>query len=926
MIDILSDKYKIYSLNINNKLKKGQTWDQIRSLKTSNENDLEDALENLADNLDAEKLTISEWYEIVDHVKHDKDSEVDIQILEPVMIPAASDEDYKLDYSQGSSWSSYKRVLYKKNFDSDTVDIIEQSSHKILNKLSLNTTARDAIKGLVIGNVQSGKTANMAALMAMAADTGWNLFIVLSGTIENLRIQTQERLINDLKSATNVAWTSIDNVSTSSSFHNALSKLSLGDDSKQRYLMVCLKNSTRLNNLLTWMNKDQKNREKLKILIIDDEADQAGINSTRKTVKAKDDQDDIERTAINKAIVNLLTNKDKKSKLCTKKPLAINYVAYTATPYANVLNEKPGPNSTYPADFVASLGVSNKYFGPQQIFGLESENIDGLNIINLVPQEELDEVKEIQKGLNSTIPKELEQAILWFYCCLAIRRYYNDCNPVSMLIHTSQKQPDHDKIAEIIRTWIGKFTAFDFIQKCQKVYDKQTSNFTLDSFKKGYSKYDSKGIRNYPSFSDIANILSEIFNTGLKSILINDEGEPQFNKGVHLCIDNCSHYLGENGDEHIRLLYPKKKMSFATGFIVVGGATLSRGLTIEGLVSTYFLRTVRQADSLMQMGRWFGYRIGYELLPRIWISQDTKEKFEFLSVMDYELRQKMKYMEDNGIKPQTVGISIMEYANKKLEITSRNKSKDAAIVDMDFAGLATQTTIFYDDKSKLESNYKNTIEFIDLLPTPSSFENHIKTDGCILWENIKNETVLNYIKKLSFPKVDSKFLDVKLFEKWYEDLASTNKLINWNVAISGIKGDKLEVYSKYEICKTNRSKKSDDSDGLIRIGALRNPRDLYLDVDITKLGKEDKKYVEKSSASNFLEIRKNAGLDKTSLLVIYFINKDSQPKSKDSGRVPLNAPIDIIGITIVLPKQSNGTSSSTHKGIVIEFDGDSEDE
>ena len=266
------------------------------------------------------------------------------------------------------------------------------------------------------------------------------------------------------------------------------------------------------------------------------------------------------------------------------------------------------------------------------------------------------------------IPKQLKNALLWFYCCFAIKKVFKDNKPVSMLIHTSQRQPDHERMGECIKNWLKGYNALSFISDCQKVYDEQTKQFTLTKFKNSYKNYGEKNVRDYPNFDEITNSLVDIFNIGIKSIIIDTDGEPDFSKGVHLCIDNCSHHLGEKGNEHIRLIYPKEKLDYPTGFIVIGGATLSRGLTIEGLVSTYFLRTIKQADTLMQMGRWFGYRIGYELLPRIWMSQDTKEKFEFLSVMDLELRQKMKYMEDKNIRPGLVGISILQYATRKLEM------------------------------------------------------------------------------------------------------------------------------------------------------------------------------------------------------------------------------------------------------------------
>ena len=918
---LISEEYKMYSAIALRKFEKElKDWDWIDMLGQSSEQELEELLATHGE-INGFYISAQQWHFIVNHVKHDVECRVDLKILPPSIIPLANNNNFTVDTSKGSSWSSYKTVLNGKKFSQETINMIEQSSINILNKLSLDTVESGPIKGLVIGNVQSGKTANMAALMAMAADQGWNFFIVLSGTIENLRIQTQDRLINDLKSATNVTWTPLDNVTNSYSSTQQLSYLHLNENDTSRYLMVCLKNSTRLKNLLLWLNKDKKNREKLKILFIDDEADQAGINATSKITQLQGDPDDIERTAINRLIVNMLNNKDDLGEPCEKKFKSLNYVAYTATPYANILNENPGPNSIYPEHFVACLGVSPTYFGPQQIFGLSSENIDGLNIINTVSNEEIKKIKKIDKEVID-FPSGLEESILWFFCCFAIRKLRNEHKPVSMLIHTNQKQAHHEAMADLIKRWFSRLDSITFIKKCEKVYKEQINKFTLNDFENGYSKYAlMHEVKDYPKFEEISNRLAELFNYGLTSILIDDSQEPQFNKGVHLCIDNCSKHYGDNANEHIRLLYPKNQLDYTTGFIVIGGATLSRGLTIEGLVSTYFVRTVNTADTLMQMGRWFGYRVGYELLQRIWMDKDTQDKFDFLSVMDYELRQKMKYMEINNISPRLVGISILQYVNKKIEITAKNKKKAAVVLDMEFSGLVTQTTMFFNDEEILKSNLRETTLLIQNLNSPVQSNNHIGAEATLLWNHVSNETVINYIKSLKFPKGDSKFLDVDLFEKWYEDLINKGELIDWNVAVSGASDKKKITVGDKIIHTVNRSKKtSDHNDGIIRIGALRAPKDLYVDIDICNGGleKSDIDYIKNAYTADYQSIRNKAGLNKTSLLVIYVIDKDSQPKAGDKGkREPMNTPVDVVGVAVVIPGRENETSDENvlHVGL-----------
>lgn len=916
-MDLLSNEYKLCSNYILNKYNKGKQWDQIKYFDTNNNDDFVDAFNNFKDVLGLDNLNISEWFEIVEHVKSDKESEVNIVILSPSMIPSSAGYDYKLNNSPGSAWMSYKKKLFSNGMTIDTVNSIEESAHRALNKLSLDTKSGTTIKGLIIGNVQSGKTANMAALMAMGADLGFNLFIVLSGSIENLRIQTQDRLIGDLNGANDISWTPINNVSTKSSYEFALSKLELKNGSRHRYLMVCLKNSTRLKNLLTWLNKDEKSRSLLKILIIDDEADQAGINTTRKNVPSKNDPEDVERTKINNAIVNLITNKDSENKKTNTKINAINYVAYTATPYANILNEKPGENSIYPSNFVASLGVSNEYFGPQQIFGLESENFDGMNIINEVTKNDLEILKDINNRNSISLPASLKDAILWFYCGFANMRVRSINKPFSMLIHTSQKQEHHQIVADLIKNWLKKMDVITFIKECEKVYEKQINQFSISNFWESYPKYGRKDVCDYLDFKIIANEIASIFKSGLTSILIDNKDEAKYSRGVHLCIDNCAHNYLENNEEHIRLLYPSQKLDFATGFIVIGGATLSRGLTIEGLISTYFVRTVKQADSLMQMGRWFGYRKNYELLPRIWITDDTKNKFEFLSVMDYELRVKMKEMEEYNISPEKCGIKILTYATKKLLITAKNKSKAATLLDKGFDGITTQNTMFFHDENVLKSNYDLTLNFINDIPLKPE-----QIDTRLLWRNVDYISVINYIKSLKFPNGDSKAIDVKLFDKWFEKLKKEEKLGNWNVAISGSSQCSKKQFGKYEVYLTNRSKKGDDTDGLIRIGALRSPQDLYVDIDIKNqnLSNEDLKVVKAKSTTGFQEIRTKVGLNKTPLLVIYVIDHNS--KAQNANRKDMDTLNDIIGLMVLIPENDNENKYEDYIGIDLSNDDD----
>jgi hypothetical protein len=269
-------------------------------------------------------VTLDDWYKFVTLKK-----EI-ITSGKPTVVTINPRKPLVSEPGKYSAWQDYKKKLEDKNFTPSAIDKIALASRKVVTELSSSTEQNDPIRGMVVGNVQSGKTANMAGVIAMAADYGYNMFIVLSGTIENLRVQTQKRLLSDLSSgAGSYNFKLLDNVSATSPAPYRLQDLFLDEGDKDRYLMVCLKNSSRLRDLLKWICKFPQNKEKLKILVIDDEADQAGINTADYSKDLK--------TTICRLIENLVFARDYKNN--DDNPYkCMNYIGYTATPYANFLN------------------------------------------------------------------------------------------------------------------------------------------------------------------------------------------------------------------------------------------------------------------------------------------------------------------------------------------------------------------------------------------------------------------------------------------------------------------------------------------------------------------------------------------------------------------------------------------------------------
>ena len=231
----------------------------------------------------------------------------------------------------------------------------------------------------------------------------------------------------------------------------------------------------------------------MRIIVIDDEADQAGINT------ANLDKD--LQNKINMLITYLVFNKDKRYSKTSYE--SMNYIAYTATPFANILNDA-SRKSLYPHDFIISLPVSREYFGPQVIFGDENTEYEGLSIVNEIPLLEIDEIKDIHQFNSNGIPDSLKKSIAWFISCVAIFRLWEYSKPVSMLVHTSQRQEQHINLEKSINIWLNSMeNSEDLISLCEKVYKEQTKDFSLNTFLIEYPNYGGKKPKNYPKFEEL---------------------------------------------------------------------------------------------------------------------------------------------------------------------------------------------------------------------------------------------------------------------------------------------------------------------------------------------------------------------------------------------------------------------------------------
>lgn len=558
-------------------------------------------------------------------------------------------------------WGSLRSHLLE-SLPEKSVQEIDQSSNAIMAWTAEPKVHQDRRLGLVVGNVQSGKTANYSAVVSKALDKGYKLVIVLSGIHNNLRKQTQKRLERDLGVADDARnWhllTSEDADFGTSEAKNAGSIL----QNSTRVLAVVKKNKTRLENLLRFLRSaDEGVKRATPILIIDDESDQATPDASA--------EGELNPTTISRLMREIwaeVTNG--------------TYIGYTATPFANVfIDPKPDDElpTLYPRSFIHVMPTPTEYFGAERIFGLdlsadEFRDQDGPDVVRVVDPDELPSLMpRKRRGEDSAsspeVTESLSTAIRWFIVAAAVRRVRGQADKHStMLIHTTHQTDPHFAMKEAVE---------EFLEPLRE----DAREGDVDSFRVVFHEEMDRAAELYRGTGAAATwprVRDEI---------------PNVIRSLRVSVDNS------RADQSQRLDYKDHEPQTV---IVIGGGTLSRGLTLEGLFVSFFTRTSNTYDTLLQMGRWFGYRKGYEDLQRIWVSPGLDGDYRFLASVENELRQDIKRMIASDQTPADIGIRVAQHPGR-LQITNPNKMKHAEKVEVDFEGYRPQTYVFDAQSSRV---------------------------------------------------------------------------------------------------------------------------------------------------------------------------------------------------------------------------------
>lgn len=748
------------------------------------------------------------------------------------------------------------RTRLEAQLPADAVESIHEASDRVLAELGAPAIPGRELRGLVLGFVQSGKTTSFMSVIAKAADRGYRFFIVLSGITENLRSQTQGR-IDEMLIDDNPQFVTLTNTDSDFEAPEQLSKIAAGTD--LRLIAVVKKNPHRLKRLLVWLKSAQRDADAFPILIIDDEADQASIDVGQSRV-----------SRINSLIRQLLEFERS------------GYIAYTATPFANVLIDPENANDLYPKDFIVDLPKPENYFGSAELFGRglletdESEPVDGLDVIRSIPEEHVDEVRQPRgKGAveswTPSVPDSLLTALRWFILATAARRVRGTGNKHStLLIHTSMLGRAHEKLAEVVSDAIEAEAAQ---HRAGSARPHLRSLWASESTAIDAARFGNTVI----TFEDLEAELDDVF------------------ADLRLVIDN---YRSSD-----RLHYGDEPQAV----VVIGGNTLSRGLTLEGLVTSYFVRASNAYDSLLQMGRWFGYRMGYEDLQRVWMTDELNEFFVDLATVEEEFRQFVKQYEFETT-PAKVRPVIRTHSS--LLVAARNKTRSAQRVFVSFSQEVLQTILFeHSDSAWLRTNKTATSE---LLSTAESlvgpWRPSVMTASAKLFRDVPVEAIFDFLEMYKLHHAATR-MKGELITKYIRKQNELSALRKWNVAVmsspSG-RHEPIELAPGMAVVPVERSRMKHQNGDHANIRTLIGSMDRLVDLDVAPEQKESLLRGDLSTPAKN-RIREELVGDR-GLLIVYPIAKDSSPKldyadtKKDSQKTSLDAVDDVIGVAFQFPK------------------------
>lgn len=643
----------------------------------------------------------------------------------------------------------------------DVITKLDEITSEIMDGFGDPQSGPFAVRGLVMGDVQSGKTNTYTTLSCKATDMGYRVIILLTGTLEVLRQQTQRRLDEGLVGAESATLIKSDTqrhpvgvgkvkylpfgvfTSTDRDFReNIASQLNLPiADLQFPVLLVVKKNKRILNNLCGWLKRHSGPNGYLEspLLLIDDEADNASINTSSNPDEA---------TAVNRGIRDIL-------KLFIKS----TYVGFTATPYANIFIDPDEIEDLYPHEFIYCLRAASNYIGPTSLYTENGSHRQMLRVINTTIEDGVDiGLPEIPYSHSKefeikTMPDSMREAVNCFLISCTIREMQGfGKSHMSMLVNISRFTMVQESAKELITNYIFKVK----------------SSLELNS------KLPESDSLKDPIIASLKNTwISEYKNLGYEWMDIQMRLEGAVKPITVRSVNQ------KNGPKNLNYSDNPEGLRI----IAVGGNSLSRGLTLEGLIISYFYRISSSYDTLMQMGRWFGYRDDYSNLCRTWMTQDSIDWYEQISNATEELKNEFHIMRDLNKTPDDFGFRVRNDVNGLL-ITARNKMKHAGedYITKSLNGSLIWTSRVFVDLPHVTGNHETVLKLISDLNGCSSHVIDNFNGGNIVWPDVSGDHIVKFLESYRYPLFGNVTFDHEAVIRMIREGRVDS---NWDVAIIG---------------------------------------------------------------------------------------------------------------------------------------------
>lgn len=704
------------------------------------------------------------------------------------------------------TWRYWDRYLLhlEERVSRSAVDSVDKVTNDILERIEDPQRPGDwDRRGLVMGHVQSGKTANYCGLICKVADAGYKVIIVLSGVHNSLRSQTQIRLDEGFlgfmsetpgEGQNTFKRVGVGLIDSSIVANTGTNRTQLGDFNERvakqfgihpgglPLVFVVKKNVSVLNNLINWIGScadaldhstGRKYVRNVPALIIDDEADLASVDTRQQEFDENGNPDEEhDPTKTNRNIRLLLRSFEK-----------VAYVGYTATPFANIYIHDKGSTrelgpDLFPRSFIVNIPAPSNYMGPARIFGLREDDDAGLDEVQALPivrpvsdHADSDSVAEERGWMppklkrktahiprfqgQRMVPPSLREAIKAFLLATAVRKV-RETRPLlnSMLIHVVRYTAVQKEVSLQIQLVLKD------IQQRLRIGDGDRKP-TI------YEEFEELWRRDFlPTTTRCADVLHS------------DQLKPPPWKDVHPLLDGIAAGIkvklinGSAGD----ILDYQEYRDTGMDLIAVGGDKLSRGLTLEGLSISYFLRASRMYDTLMQMGRWFGYREKYIDVCRLYTTTELLDWFTHIAAASEELQREFEHMVNVGGTPKDYGLKVRSHP--VMLVTSAVKMRHGTEMKLSFSGDISETTVFKRELKWIKSNFETIRLWLASLDAPESGNKA----GGFSWQ-VETDAVLDLLSKYKTHE-EARRADTDLLARYIRAQRSNNELIEWTVRLA----------------------------------------------------------------------------------------------------------------------------------------------